>query len=592
MAAKWIPSRPPNPEIPCPSYARMVYCRGLQRPVRALGQSSMGSRAHPLHGHSSQTDRSPNRGSPLLFLLALIVPLLLGTLLLAACGRSNRSNPAAGGVPAAQEDGPLAQFLPALKSVDADELNGMETAPRYTLDISVDVISRTLKGSGEVVVTNNSREPWNQILFRLYPNLKHYGGDMSVQSVALDGLPANFTYEDSATTLHILLPRPMLPGDQVTVQMAWKLDWPSWVDNNAVYALFGKSQQMVSLPLFYPSLAVYEDGPSVGSGGWWRTMGSVRGDSAFDEISLFNVTARLPSDQVPVTSGTLVLSSSVGVSETQYTWVTGPSREFLLHLSTLFSSAKDEAFGTTITSYWLPGEESAGRAALRYGVSALRVYSDLYGEYPFRDLRIAPAPLGFRGMEYPQAMLLGVDMYDRQRTNLEVLVAHELAHQWWYQVVHNDPVRTPWLDEGIAEYSVKMYLERLQGQTKADFMQYQRWEVPYTQLKSRGSDAPIDQSVESFQNGNQYETVVYGKGALFFDALRADLGDRQFRRFLQTYLAGHRWGIVTDDDFLAALHVLGKPELVELYRDWVTSVQTPAAQAASAAEPAAAAAGN
>lgn len=537
-----------------------------------------------MHGHSSQTDRSPQRGSPLPFLFALALPLLLGALLLAACGRSTESE--------GPESGPLARYLPALKADAADELDGMEGAPRYTLDVTVDVISRTLKGAGEIVVTNNSREPWNQILFRLYPNLKHYGGDMSVQSVALDGLPANFTYQDAGTTLHILLPRPMLPGDQVTVRLAWKLFWPSWVDNNAVYALFGKSQQMASLPLFYPVLAVYEDGPSVGSGGWWRTIGSVRGDSAFSDASLFAVTARLPNEQVPVTSGTLVLTSSVSATETQYVWVAGPSREFLFHLSPLFSSASEEAFGTTVTSYWLPGEEAAGRAALRYGVAALRVFSDLYGAYPFKDMRIAPAPLGFRGMEYPQAMLLGVDLYDRLRTNLEVLVVHEMAHQWWYQMVHNDPVHAPWLDEGIAEYSVKLYLERLAGQSKADFMQYQRWEVPYTQLKGRGNDTPISQTVENFKNGNQYETIVYGKGALFFDALRAHLGDRQFRRFLQTYLTGHRWGFVTDDDFLAALHVLGKPELVQLYRDWVGSTPVQATQAAQAVEPAEAATGN
>ena len=80
-----------------------------------------------------------------------------------------------------------------------------------------------------------------------------------------------------------------------------------------------------------------------------------------------------------------------------------------------FESATNEAYGTRITSYWLPGDESAGRAALRHATSSLRVYSDLYGPYPYSDMRVAPAPITYRGMEYPQVILLGVELYGRFR---------------------------------------------------------------------------------------------------------------------------------------------------------------------------------
>lgn len=477
----------------------------------------------------------------------------------------------------------MAHFFPAVKEeMRGDlQLDVIKSAPRYTLDVTLDVISRTLTGAGEVLVTNTSREPWNQLFFRLYPNLEQYGGDMLVRNIALDGRPTTFTYEDENTSLRVLLPKPLLPGDKVTVRMHWSVLYPSYVDDHSVYVLFGRSQEMTSLPLFYPSLTVFTDGPAVGSGAWWRDMGTIRGDAAFSPIALFSVDAVLPSDQVVVTSGTLVVTASVSSTETQYSWVTGPAREFMLHMSPLFDQATEEAFGTHVTSYWLPGEESAGRAALRYGVASLRAYSDIYGMYPLRDMRIAPAPIGFRGMEYPGAMLLGVDLYDRQRTNLEVLVAHEMAHQWWYQMVHNDPVNEPWLDEGLAEYSVKLYTEALRGTSNADLLQYQRWEAPLEQLKARGNDVEIGGAVASFKNGNQYEAVVYGKGALFFNALREDLGDRQFRRFLQTYLVTHKYGIVSEDDFLAALHVLGKPELIRLYREWVGNHLLQAASASN-----------
>ncbi len=470
---------------------------------------------------------------------------------------------------AAPATDPLGIYRLALKEGNADELETLLGAPTYAISVTVDAENKKLIGAGSVTVHNNSLDPWSHLIFRLYPNLDHYGGDMAVQNVTLNGKPTAFTYQDDATSLRISLPKPLLPGENATVRMNWKLGYPSWVDDRAVYALFGRSQQMTSLPLFYPSLAVYEAGPSVGSGKWWLDQGTARGDSAFNIASLFHVTATLPSEQMPVVSGTLVQSQTVGGGQTQYTWVTGPSREFLLHMSPVFAAASEEAFGTRVTSYWLPGEEAAGRAALRYAVASLRAFSDLYGDYPFRDMRVAPAPLGYRGMEYPQVILLGVDLYDAMRSNLEVLVSHEMAHQWWYQMVHNDPVNSPWLDEGLAEYSVKLYKEELSGKDEADLLQYQRWQVPFASLQQRGADAQVNQTVESFTNGTQYETIVYGKGALFYDELRNELGDRQFRRFLRSYLNAHRWQIVNDDDFLAALHVLARPDLVKLYREWI-----------------------
>ena len=385
----------------------------------------------------------------------------------------------------------------------------------------------------------------------------------------MEGRPATFVYQAENTAVQVNLVQPLRTGAAVHVQLAWKLTVPTWSNAPSVYALFGRSQQMTSLPLFYPALAVYQPGLAADSGSWWLDEGGVRGDAAFNVASLFVVTATLPSAEVPVASGTLISSTLLSNNQARHVWVTGPVREFLLHMSPQFTSAYTEAYGTRVTSYWLPGQEAAGRAALTYAIAALRLYSDLYGEYPYRDLRIAPAPLAYRGMEYPQVELLGSELYTRLRSNLEMLVAHEVAHQWWYQLVHSDPVNEPWLDEALAEYSVKLYMEKLHSTAKANTMQRTRWQIPLNGLISKGTDTPVNESVASFTTGTQYETIIYGKGALFYDALRQELGDRQFIRFLRTYLTNHRYGIVNTKSWLAALQALNKPGLRQLYQQWV-----------------------
>lgn len=335
----------------------------------------------------------------LCYVLTIAIALLTVLLFLAACGPRNVA-----------ETDPYARYRIAMKEPFQDHLDMLGSAPRYNINMSLDPGGELLHGTAKVTFHNNSTDPWTHVIFRLYPMLSHYGGKMVIQNILVDGENTYYSYRTQRTALRVSLPRRLLPNESVQVTMSWRLEIPTWSDQESTYALFGKSQQMTSLPLFYPSLSVYESGPAVGLGRWWEDIGTVRGDAAFNPASLFVVTATLPADQIPVASGTLVTSTLMDEGQARHVWVTGPSREFLLHTSAQFTSAFTEAYGTRVTSYWLPGQEAAGRMALSHGIASLRIFSDKFGPYPYRDMRIAPAPLNFRGMEYPQVSLLGIQV--------------------------------------------------------------------------------------------------------------------------------------------------------------------------------------
>ena len=534
----------------------------------------------PAFGHAVETTRHegelagqadvaymvPSGGKLGRVALLLAVAGVLLTLLLVAGGCSRRNQ---------TEADPLAPYRAGLKDSFQGDIDLVQSAPRYAINVVIDPSYELLTGTAKIRIVNSSPDPWRHLVFRLYPMLEQYGGNMTVLSALVNGQPAPFIYQADNTALRVDLRTPLLTGEEAVAELSWKLTIPTWSDSSTVYALFGNSQGMTSLPLFYPSLAVYEPGPAVGTGHWWLDIGTVRGDSAFNEASLFTVTATIPQEQTPVATGTLVSTDTVGDDRTAYTWAAGPVREFLLHMSPQFESASMDAYDTTITSYWLPGDEKAGRAALGHAVSALRFYSDQFGDYPFRDMRLAPAALSYRGMEYPQVSLLGVELYRKYREDLEVLAVHEIAHQWWYQIVHNDPVRLPWLDEALAEYSMGMYYEALHGQREADLLEYQRWQIPLDLLVERDGDARLGRPVADYENSSQYETIIYAKGALLYQRLHNILGNREFRDFLQRYLADHRYEIVDTDDWLKAIRALGEPEAEELYRKWVEEEQQP-----------------
>ena len=463
-----------------------------------------------------------------------------------------------------------APYRQALRAEFQSSLDDLDPMPRYEMSVEIDTDNRALTGTANIVVPNTSSAAWDELYFRLYPALKQYSGGMTVHGVLVNGQPTTFGYAANNSAIRLTPSEPILPGEEAEIELLWRLSYPKWSDNPEVYALFGDSQSITSLPLFYPSLAVYDEGPIAGAGNWWLETGDIRGDAAYNVASLFAVTVTLPAEEVPVTSGTLITSTLLPDGRlARHTWVTGPSREFVLHFSNRFQSAQQEAYGTRVTSYWLPEHEAAGRAALTYAAGALRVYSDFFGPYPYRDVRVAPAALSYRGMEYPQVNLLGVELYDRHIDDLENLVAHEVAHQWWYNGVHNDPVNTPWLDEALAEYSTKLYTEALYGEAGANWLRQQRWQIPLDNLVADGKDTHISQPVVDFASGAQYESIVYGKGALFFDIIHNRLGDRAFRQLLQDMYENHLFSIVKEKDWVTAMEALNDPVIVDLYNYWV-----------------------
>ncbi|MFN2244753.1 MAG: M1 family aminopeptidase, partial [Anaerolineae bacterium] len=157
------------------------------------------------------------------------------------------------------------------------------------------------------------------------------------------------------------------------------------------------------------------------------------------------------------------------------------------------------------------------------------------------------------------------------RADLEDRVVHEIAHQWWYAQVGNDQVNTPWLDEGLAEYSMAIYYEQVFGEARANTLVNQRWLVPYQVAVENQYDAVVNQPSSAF--AWEYEVIVYAKAALFFHAVHQEVGDETFRAILREYVDRFRWGIATPDDFLDVAEAVSGRDLDAVYNRWILSKQ-------------------
>ncbi|MCX6028271.1 MAG: M1 family metallopeptidase [Chloroflexi bacterium] len=484
------------------------------------------------------------------WLLAPTLALTLAGLLLAGCTLLK---------PAPAPD-PLAVYRPALRPGFTLTPAQLDALLRYSITVQVDVAASAYTGTLELTLPITGTAPLNGLYFRLYPNLKQFGGSMTVGGARVDGKTVNFAYDAEGTAVHLALPAPLKPGSIAQVWLSFASKWPQ--REPGYYTIFGQSEEIVSLTNFYPILAGRRGNQ------WALDIASPLGDVGFHDAALYQVQVTAPADQVLAATGVAVTRTVAADGWAATRYVQGPAREFTLLLSPRFQTEEAVAYGARVVSYFLPEDAAAGHSALYNAVASLEVYSDQFGLYPYREMAVVQAPLTFHGMEFPGLDLIGSQDYNQHLDALEMLVVHEVAHQWWYNQVGSDQTANPWLDEGLAEFSMYFYQQGRHGQAAADLLRRQRWEAAVAANAQRGLDATIGKPVAEYPR-DAYETIVYGKGALFFATLRDEMGEQAFQKLLRTYVERYRWRIATPTDFRVLAEEVAGRDLGALFRKWV-----------------------
>lgn len=480
---------------------------------------------------------------------SLAFALLLGALWLAGCTKL------------APKPDPFAPWRGTWQpgyTVDADVLAQL---PHYAISLTLNPTGRAYSGTMALELTVPGEAPLYELYFRTYPNLYAFGGNLQITGASIDGSTVNFAQAAEGSATRLALVTPLEPGKRARVMLSFTGS-DTRESPPGQYTIFGYNDDVFSLTNFYPILAARR------GDAWALDLPHPQGDVGFHDAALYEVTVTAPPGQTMVATGSEISRTvhAGGWSTTHY--ALGPAREFSLLMSPKWEMTQTESLGTTVRSYYRPEHAEAGLAALRQAVASMQIYSDRFGPYPYREMSIVEAPLMYHGMEFPGVSLIGTDVYQKYRKDLETLVVHEVAHNWWYNMVGSDQVLSPWQDEGLAEYSMYEYSDGRYGDMGAEKLRELRWRLPVKLLASRGRDAPIGLPVGDYKT-QDYETLVYGKGALFFARLRDEMGPLVFKKFLRTYLDRFQWRIATPADLQAVAEEVSGKDLDALFAEWV-----------------------
>jgi len=293
-----------------------------------------------------------------------------------------------------------------------------------------------------------------------------------------------------------------------------------------------------------------------GARSWWPCK-----DDPSDKADSVDVRITVPSNLIVVSNGALVSATSVSPSKVQYHWHEEyPISTYLvsvaIHPYTTYSDWYHYAPSDSmeIQFFVFPDHYSYVQTNYAKVPDMMTVYAGLFGEYPFLDEKYGHAEfLWGGGMEHQTCTSLG--------TWNEGVIAHELAHQWFGDLITCDDFHHIWINEGFATYCEALWQENEYGEP-----------AYWSEMLAAKYLGPGTIYVPDTSDWNRIfdSGLSYNKGSWVLHMLRHVLGDATFFTCLQTYVTStHAYGNATTEEFRDLCEAVSGMDLDWFFHQWI-----------------------
>lgn len=459
----------------------------------------------------------------------------------------------------------------SVTAYSADERSALSAQMNsYTLSCVMHEEDGTLAVTQEICFQNRTGDTLPDLVLRTYANAfaqeetspaaieelyeQTYGdvfspGSISVQGVWWQDEIVPYAYQDEAQTQLRIDTGSIAPGDAGTLRIMYVLFVPE-----CAYR-FGRTGDLWQLGNAFPILSVWQEGA-------WRTDEYYPiGDPFLSESANWHVTLSLPEDYVP--------AASCEMKQDKNGLWTGDmlcARDFALVLGKGYQ-VQERAFGDVRVRVLTQEKDGKGALALCGGI--LDTLCGLYGKYPYDTLTVAQVKFPFGGMEYPGLVMIGDSYFAAEDDSLEMLLAHEIAHQWFYALAGSDSFRNPWQDEALSQWAALRYVGVRYGADAEERLKYYYVDAPM-QEKILGSVTP-GSPVSYFGDYMTYDSVVYGRGTALLYAIDA-FTEGKADAYLRSYVHQNPFGLYTRSDFEQALSSFAGADLAPLMNDYLDTL--------------------
>lgn len=238
-----------------------------------------------------------------------------------------------------------------------------------------------------------------------------------------------------------------------------------------------------------------------------------------------------------------------------------------------YEQIEDHCHELPVDYYVYKEQHEAGQRLFANTPQMIEFFSRVFGyAYPYpKYAQVLVSDFLFGAMENTSATTMTdrclLDERARLDLNYDDIVAHELAHHWWGDLVTCRHWSQIWLNESFATYSEYLWREHTVGRDEARIALFQDF-LTYLREDTTSHRRPI------VHHGYDYSEELmdrhaYEKGACVLDMLRFTLGDDAFFRALAHYLNKHRFGVAETSDFKTAIEEATGRNLWWFFEQWL-----------------------
>ena len=380
--------------------------------------------------------------------------------------------------------------------------------------------------------------------------------DLTIESVLVESISQSFDYDGEQIQIHLQQPA---TTEAIKVEIAYSVDHPQ------------RGLYFISPDEHYPDkpTQVWTQGEDEDSRFWFPCF-DYPGQLATSEIRV-----KVPTGFKAISNGELIKTEEVDNSVI-YHW--SQQQVHPTYLMTLavgdFAVIEDEWRGKPVTYYVEKGREADGKRSMGKTPRMVEFLSNKYGyDYPYpKYAQVCVDDFIFGGMENTSTTLLTDRCLlderaatDNMRT--ESLVLHELAHQWFGDLVVIKHWSHAWIKEGMASYAEVFWTEEEYGKDDAAYYLLNEART-YISEDSTRYRRPIVTNIyrEAIE---LYDRHLYEKGACVYHMIRAILGDELFDKAIQTFVRDNAHNTVETVDLLRAIDKATGYNLMFLFDQYV-----------------------
>lgn len=316
----------------------------------------------------------------------------------------------------------------------------------------------------------------------------------------------------------------------------------------------------------------------------------------FDEPDFkaqFRLTLHIPQNLTAISNTPITSTRSAGNGVKRIRFAETPRMSTYLlafAIGEFESISARTANGTKVSVWATPGKKEQGRFALEIACKLLPFYEEYFGiRYPLPKLDLIAAPDFESGamenwgiVTFRETAILRDEKKSSaaNRQRVAIVVAHELAHMWFGNLVTMAWWTHLWLNESFAEWCSTNALDHL-------FPMWRIWTIYQTEstgaaLKLDGlkSSHPIEVEVKDpSEIDGIFDEISYEKGGSFIRMLEHFLGSEVFRQGLQAYMRAHEFGNAATEDLWEAMEKASGQPVREIAGRWTSQTGYPVIQA-------------